>query len=125
MEGFVGDLLRAHQDENSGGWVYRSLKANSFSGENISYRNFLLVLDGLGDFVEKKVGYQAWSDGFDPGGPRLQLRGRLRASGHRPCSSSIAATMALMLRRSAITSFKTFLNILWLRTLAPCVIRTG
>lgn len=83
MEGFVGDLLRAHQDENSGGWVYRSLKANSFSGENISYRNFLLVLDGLGDFVEKKVGYQAWSDGFDPGGPRLQLRGkatRFRAS---------------------------------------------
>ena len=75
-EGLVGDLLRAQQDENSGGWVYRSLKANSFSGENVSYRNFLLVLNGLGDFVERKVGYQAWSDGFDPGGPRLPLRGK-------------------------------------------------
>jgi hypothetical protein len=67
MEGFVGDLLRAHQDEKSGGWIYRSLQSNSFSGDEVSYRQFLLVLESLGDFVELKKGYQEWSQ-FDPGG---------------------------------------------------------
>jgi hypothetical protein len=76
MEGFVGDLLRAYADEKSGGWVYRSLKANSFSGDQISYRHFLPVLRSLGNFVEMRTGYQAWSDGFDAGGPRLPIRGK-------------------------------------------------
>jgi hypothetical protein len=76
MEGIVGDLLRAQQDENSGGWVYRSLKANSFSGEAVSYRNFAVVLDSLGGFVERKAGYQERSHGFDPGGPSLPIRGK-------------------------------------------------
>jgi hypothetical protein len=74
MEGFVGDLLRAYADKKSGGWVYRSRKANSFSGGEISYRNFITVLKSLGDYVETKVGYQEWSDGFDPSGPRLPIR---------------------------------------------------
>jgi hypothetical protein len=74
MEGFVGDLLRAYADKKSGGWVYRSRKANSFSGGDVSYRNFVTVLKSLGDRVETKVGYQEWSNGFDPGGPRLPIR---------------------------------------------------
>ena len=76
MGGFVGDLLRAQRDEKSGGWVYRSLKANNFSGGNVSYRQFLLVVKNLSNFVETKVGYQQWSNGFDPGGPRLPIRGK-------------------------------------------------
>ena len=54
MEGFAGDLLRAQRDEKSGGWVYRSLKANNFSGENVSYRQFLLVVKTLGNFLEQE-----------------------------------------------------------------------
>jgi len=76
MEGFVGDLLRAYADMKSGGRVYRSRKANSFSGGEVSYRNFVTVLKSLGDYVETKVGYQEWSDAFDPGGPRLPIRAK-------------------------------------------------
>jgi hypothetical protein len=76
MEGFVGDLLRAQQDEESGGWVYRSLKINSFSGEAVSYRNFHAVLASLGDFVEHKTGYQERSNLAGPGGPSLPMRGK-------------------------------------------------
>ncbi len=76
MEGFVGDLLRAQRDEKSGGWVYRSLKANSFSRGNVSYRDFLRVVESLAHHVERKVGYQEWSNGFDAGGPRLPIRGK-------------------------------------------------
>jgi hypothetical protein len=77
MEGLVGDLLRAYQDEKCGGWVYRSLKPNSFTGETVSYRNFLNVSDVLSvDFVERKVGYQDWINGFGPGGPRLSVRAK-------------------------------------------------
>ena len=85
MEGFVGDLLRARRDVNCWGWVYRSLKANSFSGESVSYRNFQLVLQSLGDFIEHKIGFQERFDGFDPGSPSLPLRGkssRFRAAPH-------------------------------------------
>jgi hypothetical protein len=74
MEGFVGDLLRAYADKKSGGWIYRSQKANSFSGGDVSYRNFVAVMKSLGGYVETKVGYQEWSNGFDPGGPRLPIR---------------------------------------------------
>jgi hypothetical protein len=76
MEGFVGDLLRAQQDQGSGGWVYRSMKANSFSGEAVSYRTFLAVLDSLVNKIERKEGYQERSGPFDPGGPTLPIRGK-------------------------------------------------
>jgi hypothetical protein len=84
MEGFVGDLLRAQQDEASGGWVYRSLKVNSFSGEAVSYRNFQAVLDSLGNFVEHRKGYQERSTPFDPGGPSLPIRGKASRFRARP-----------------------------------------
>jgi hypothetical protein len=83
-EGFVGDVLRAYRDKKLGGWVYRSLKANSFSGGDISYRNFSAVMKCLErGFFETKVGYQEWSSGFDAGGFRLPIRTkatRFRAS---------------------------------------------
>ena len=74
IEGFVGDLLRAYADKKSGGWVYRSQKANSFSRGDVSYRNFVAVVKTLGGFFESKVGYQEWSNGFEAGGPRLPIR---------------------------------------------------
>jgi hypothetical protein len=74
VEGFVGDLLRAYADEKSGGWVYHSLKPNNFSGGEVSYRNFVAIVKALDNSIETKVGYQEWSNGFDPGGPRLPIR---------------------------------------------------
>lgn len=77
MEGFVGDLLRAYSDAKCAGWVYRSLKANAFSGESVSYRQFMAVLESLGkNFVERRKAYRVWSDGFEPGGSCLFLRGK-------------------------------------------------
>jgi hypothetical protein len=84
MEGFIGDLLRAYRDKKSGGWVYHSRKANSFSGGDVSYRNFAAIVKSLeGIFVETKVGYQEWSNSFDASGLRLPIRTkatRFRAS---------------------------------------------
>jgi hypothetical protein len=76
MEGFVGDLLRAYEDEKSGGWIYRSKKSGSFSGDGVSYRNFLTVLKSIGNFVETRTGFQERFNGFDPGGPSLPIRGK-------------------------------------------------
>ena len=76
FEGFVGDLLRAYNDPLCGGWVYRSLKPASFTGEAVSYRTFLTVLDALGGSLEKQPGYQQWSEGFEPGSPKLFVRGK-------------------------------------------------
>jgi len=74
VEGIIGDLLRAHSDKKSGGWVFRSRKANSFSGGEVSYRNFATIVKNLDNLIETKVGYQEWSNGFDAGGPRLPIR---------------------------------------------------
>ena len=74
VEGIIGDLLRAYSDKKSGGWVFRSRKANSFSGSEVSYRNFITIVKNLNNLVETKVGYQEWSNGFDAGGPRLPIR---------------------------------------------------
>jgi hypothetical protein len=40
VEGFLGDLLRAQNSEKANGWVYRSLRPKSFTGEDIGYRAF-------------------------------------------------------------------------------------
>ena len=36
IEGFVGDLLLAQAREKGGGWVYRSTRRESFTGEAVS-----------------------------------------------------------------------------------------
>jgi hypothetical protein len=76
MEGLVGDLLRSYRDVKSGGWVYRSRKSGSFSGGDVSYRNFRAALGAFGNFIETRPGYQQRSNGFDPGGPSLPIRGK-------------------------------------------------
>lgn len=76
MEGLVGDLLRSYRDEKSRGWVYRSRKSGSFSGDDVSYRNFRAALGAFGNFIETRPGYQQRSNGFDPGGPSLPIRGK-------------------------------------------------
>jgi hypothetical protein len=86
LEGFIGDLLSAYADKKFGGWVYRSLKANSFSGGDVSYRNFVVVMKSLGSFVETKIGYQEWSNGFDPGGPGFPSELKPRGSGQNRSS---------------------------------------
>jgi hypothetical protein len=79
VEGFVGDLLRAYADEKSGGWVYHSLKANSFSGGDISYRNFVTITKSLENLIEATKSGPTVSIPAAPGFPSER---RQRASGH-------------------------------------------
>jgi hypothetical protein len=77
LEGFytavgalVADLLIARSNERSGGLVYRSLNANSFSGGPVAFRQFTATvrsLEALG-LIERFDGYYAvekieWSPG--------------------------------------------------------------
>ena len=60
IEGFVGDLLLAQAREKGGGWVYRSTRRETFTGEAVSYRQFKRLLDSLVDanLIEMKKGFQ-------------------------------------------------------------------
>ena len=73
VEGLLGDLLRAQNDPHANGWIYRPLQAKSFTGENVGYRAFTQVIDGLTaiGLIEHKIGFQKRFDGFDPGGAKL------------------------------------------------------
>jgi hypothetical protein len=66
---FVADLLRAEASKKAQGWVYRSLKAEAFSGEEVSYRTFKFVVESfvaLG-WLEHTKGHKFWTaNGFDP-----------------------------------------------------------
>jgi hypothetical protein len=76
VEGLAGDLLLAQGHGKANGWVFRSLRPASFTGEAVGYRAFTQVserLTALG-FVERKDGFQMWMDGFDEGGPKLPYR---------------------------------------------------
>jgi hypothetical protein len=72
VEGLVGDLLLAQSHAKAKGWVYRSLKTGSFSGEDVGYRTFAQVRERLSELglVEHKLGFQSWMNGFE-GGPKL------------------------------------------------------
>jgi hypothetical protein len=71
VAGFVADLLRAQASGN--GLVYRALRPENFTGEAVSYKTFIAVVDMLTEMglVESWSGYQAWMPGFDEGGPQL------------------------------------------------------
>ncbi len=60
IEGFVGDLLLAQAREKGGGWVFRSTRRESFTGEAVSYRQFKRLLDSLVDsnLIEMVKGFQ-------------------------------------------------------------------
>jgi hypothetical protein len=60
IEGFVGDLLLAQAREKGGGWVFRSTRRESFTGEAVSYRQFKRLLDSLvhGNLIEMVKGFQ-------------------------------------------------------------------
>src|SRR5215469_15869996 len=66
VEGFLGDLLRAQNSEKAQGWVYRSLRPGSFTGEEVGYRAFTQVKDGLIErgLVEIMLGWQKWTNAF-------------------------------------------------------------
>jgi hypothetical protein len=76
VEGLAGDLLLAQSHTKAKGWVFRSLRTASFTGEDVGYRSFTPVikqLTALG-LAEHKVGFQTWLEGFDEGGPKLPHR---------------------------------------------------
>lgn len=60
IEGFVGDLLLAQVREKGGGWVFRSTRRDTFTGEAVSYRHFKRLLDSLVDshLIEMVKGFQ-------------------------------------------------------------------
>jgi hypothetical protein len=82
VEAFVGDLLLA-LDNGRSGWVYRSVRPTSFSGEHVSSRIFRRVLEGLKatELVQHLPGSQYWAD-FGDGAPVVsrQRAPRFRAA---------------------------------------------
>ena len=71
VESFAGDLLFAATKAKAEGWCYRSLKAENFTNERVTYRAFtslLKALEGLG-YVEHIKGQQrvqkvGFADGY-------------------------------------------------------------
>ncbi|TAL82094.1 MAG: hypothetical protein EPN75_02925 [Beijerinckiaceae bacterium] len=57
---FVGDLLAAGTKIKAAGWCHRSLKAETFTRERVSYRTFVDMLAALKDlgYVEHREGQQ-------------------------------------------------------------------
>lgn len=69
---FIADLLRANESKNAQGLVYRPMKAEAFTGEDVSYRSFRSVVESfvaLG-WIEKLPGRRYWiANHFDPSAP--------------------------------------------------------
>ena len=68
LEGFIGDLLRGQLNKKSQGWVYRSMRTESFTeDENVSYKDFKAAVDSLKklELLELRPGYLDWGPGFD------------------------------------------------------------
>lgn len=59
---FLGDLLGALGDRKAEGWTYRSMKTETFSGEDVSFRMFSAVVKGLEalGYIERQVGKMHW-----------------------------------------------------------------
>jgi hypothetical protein len=70
VEGFMADLLRAQASGN--GFVYRSLRPASFTGEPVSHKTFTAMVQMLTDMglLGKHPGFQATVQ-FDVGGPKV------------------------------------------------------
>jgi hypothetical protein len=82
VEGFVGDLLRAAARAEDRGYVYRSLHANSFAGEDVGYRAFIQIVDRLMvlGLVERFEGYQRWGEAFGTNAVLRAKASRFRAT---------------------------------------------
>lgn len=64
---FLADLLRAANHEEASGWVFRSMKAATFTDEPVSHRTFVRIVNALYEvqLIIKVSGYQRWaSAGF-------------------------------------------------------------
>ncbi len=65
---FLADLLRAAAQDKADGWVFRSMKAESFTGETVSHRAFSQIVKALTEIekLDRAPGYQVWMRaGFD------------------------------------------------------------
>jgi hypothetical protein len=73
LEGLIGDLLRACCSETARGWVYRSTRPAGFTGDDVSFRTFQRLIKELSELglIERRVGFQDWTTGFDPAGPKI------------------------------------------------------
>lgn len=69
---FIADLLRANDSKKAQGLVYRPMKAEAFTGEDVSYRAFRFVVESfeaLG-WIEQWPGKRYWTaNHFDPSAP--------------------------------------------------------
>jgi hypothetical protein len=86
VEAFIADLLRAQASGN--GWVYRSRRPESFTGEAVGHRAFITVTDMLAStgLLETRRGYQETIQ-WEPGGPKTP---------HRRFATRFRATQALI-----------------------------
>jgi hypothetical protein len=59
---FVADLLRAANNGEADGWVFRSMKAETFTREPVKYRTFKSIVTALSEaeFLTHVPGYQIW-----------------------------------------------------------------
>lgn len=67
---FLADLMRAASHEEASGWVFRSMKAGTFTDESVSHRTFMRIVGALSEvqLITKVAGYQRWaSAGFQEG----------------------------------------------------------
>ena len=74
----IGDLLRAVASERAEDTIYRSVKAESFTGESVPYRTFIALIAALEGMmlIEKQTGMQRLTrNHFDPSGKPLATIG--------------------------------------------------
>src|SRR5262245_61952528 len=85
---FATDLLLAQDNPEAGGWVWRSLSKESFTGQTVSFRDFKALVEGwlACALIERTPGFKEAVQ-FDPGD---QLRVRGRASRFRATSKLLA-----------------------------------
>ncbi|GEO15992.1 hypothetical protein [Microvirga aerophila] len=60
---FLADLMRAPNHEAAAGWVFRSMKAETFTDGPVSHRTFVRIVNALSEvgLVTKTPGYQRWA----------------------------------------------------------------
>lgn len=75
---FLAHLLGASESKKAQGLVYRSMKAESFTGEEVSYRTFKQVVETFVElgWLEQTKGKRFWTaNGFDPSAPPFATGG--------------------------------------------------
>ena len=82
VERLLADLLQAQLSEKNKGYVYRSMRPESFTDSDVGYRVFRRLVDAMADLglLEIYKGFQVWSKSFGKPLPRIKKAARFRAT---------------------------------------------